>query len=148
VSLKEKITADMKDAMRAKDKARLGTIRMLQAAIQRREVDERVTLDDNGILSVVEKIIKQSRDAAEQFTQGSRPELAAKEMADIAVWEQYLPKQLDEAEVDALIEQAIQETGAQSMKEMGKVMGLLKPNLQGKTDMGAVSEKIKARLSS
>jgi len=138
----------MKDAMRAKDKARLGTIRMLQAAIQRREVDERVTLDDNGILSVVEKIIKQSRDAAEQFTQGSRPELAAKEMADIAVWEQYLPKQLDEAEVDALIEQAIQETGAQSMKEMGKVMGLLKPNLQGKTDMGAVSEKIKARLSS
>lgn len=148
MSLKEKITADMKDAMRAKDKARLGTIRMLQAAIQRREVDERVTLDDNGILSVVEKIIKQSRDAAEQFTQGSRPELAAKEMADIAVWEQYLPKQLDEAEVDALIEQAIQETGAQSMKEMGKVMGLLKPNLQGKTDMGAVSEKIKARLSS
>ncbi len=133
--------------MRAKEKVRLTTIRMLQAAIQRREVDERVTLDDNGILAIVEKIIKQSRDAAEQFTTGNRPELADKEMADIAVWEQYLPEQLDEAEVDTMITQAISESGAQSMKEMGKVMGLLKPKLQGKTDMGAVSAKIKSKLS-
>jgi len=147
MGLKDKITADMKDAMRAKDKVRLTTIRMLQAAIQRREVDERITLDDNGVLAIVEKIIKQSRDAAEQFTTGNRPELAAKEMADIAVWEQYLPEQLDAAEVDAMITKAISESGAQSMKEMGKVMGLLKPKLQGKTDMGAVSAKIKSKLS-
>ena len=133
--------------MRAKDKVRLTTIRMLQAAIQRREVDDRITLDDNGVLAIVEKIIKQSRDAAEQFTTGNRPELADKEMADIAVWEQYLPEQLDAAEVDAMITQAISESGAQSMKEMGKVMGLLKPKLQGKTDMGAVSAKIKNKLS-
>ena len=147
MGLKDKITADMKDAMRAKDKVRLTTIRMLQAAIQRREVDDRITLDDNGVLAIVEKIIKQSRDAAEQFTTGNRPELADKEMADIAVWEQYLPEQLDEAEVDTMITQAISESGAQSMKEMGKVMGLLKPKLQGKTDMGAVSAKIKSKLS-
>lgn len=134
--------------MRAKEKVRLVTIRMLLAAIQRREVDERITLDDDGVLAIVEKIIKQSRDAAEQFTQGNRPELAEKEMADIAVWQQYLPEQLDEAEVDAMIDQAISDTGAQSMKEMGKVMGQLKPKLQGKTDMGAVSAKIKARLAS
>lgn len=133
--------------MRAKEKVRLTTIRMLQAAIQRREVDDRVSLDDNGVLAIVEKIIKQSRDAAEQFTTGNRPELAEKEMADIAVWQQYLPEQLDEAEVDAMITQAISESGAQSMKEMGKVMGLLKPKLQGKTDMGAVSAKIKSKLS-
>lgn len=133
--------------MRAKEKVRLVTIRMLLAAIQRREVDERITLDDDGVLAIVEKIIKQSHDAAEQFTQGNRPELAEKEMADIAVWQQYLPEQLDEAEVDAMIDQAISDTGAQSMKEMGKVMGQLKPKLQGKTDMGAVSAKIKARLA-
>ncbi len=133
--------------MRAKDKVRLTTIRMLQAAIQRREVDDRVSLDDNGVLAIVEKIIKQSRDAAEQFTTGNRPELAEKEMADIAVWQQYLPEQLDAAEVDAMIANAISESGAQSMKEMGKVMGLLKPKLQGKTDMGAVSAKIKSKLS-
>ncbi len=147
MGLKDKITADMKDAMRAKDKVRLTTIRMLQAAIQRREVDDRVSLDDNGVLAIVEKIIKQSRDAAEQFTTGNRPELAEKEMADIAVWQQYLPEQLDAAEVDAMIANAISESGAQSMKEMGKVMGLLKPKLQGKTDMGAVSAKIKSKLS-
>jgi len=132
--------------MRAKEKVRLTTIRMLQAAIQRREVDDRVELDDNGILAIVEKIIKQSRDAAEQFTKGNRPELAEKEMADIAVWAHYLPEQMDDAEVDALIDQAISDTGAQSMKEMGKVMGQLKPKLQGKTDMSAVSAKIKAKL--
>jgi uncharacterized protein YqeY len=146
VGLKDKISADMKDAMRAKEKVRLTTIRMLQAAIQRREVDDRVELDDNGILAIVEKIIKQSRDAAEQFTKGNRPELAEKEMADIAVWAHYLPEQMDDAEVDALIDQAISDTGAQSMKEMGKVMGQLKPKLQGKTDMSAVSAKIKAKL--
>lgn len=147
MGLKDKISADMKDAMRAKDKARLSTIRMLQAAIQRREVDDRIELDDNGVLSIVEKIIKQSRDAAEQFTQGARQELADKEMADIAVWEQYLPEQLSETEVDAIIDAAITETGAQSMKEMGKVMGQIKPKLQGKTDMAAVSTKIKAKLA-
>ncbi len=133
--------------MRAKDRARLSSIRMLQAAIQRREVDERIELDKEQCLAVVEKLIKQSRDAAEQFEKAGRQELVDKENQDIAVWQVYLPEQLSEQEVDALIKQAISETGATSMKEMGKVMGWLKPKLQGKADMGQVSGKIKSALS-
>ena len=133
--------------MRAKDRARLSSIRMLQAAIQRREVDERIELDDEQCLAVVEKLIKQSRDAAEQFEKAGRQELVDKENQDIAVWQVYLPAQLSGQEVDALIRQAISETGAASMKEMGKVMGWLKPKLQGKADMGQVSGKIKSALS-
>jgi uncharacterized protein YqeY len=146
MSLKEAITADMKDAMRAKDSARLGAIRMLQAAIQRREVDERTTLDDTQVLAVVEKIIKQSRDAADQFEKAGRHDLAEKEKADIAVWQHYLPEPLGDAELDKLITDAVAASGASSMKDMGKVMGILKPQIQGRADMGAVSARIKAQL--
>ena len=137
----------MKDAMRAKDESRLGAIRMLRAAIQRREVDEQVQLDDDGVLGVIQKQIKQSQDAAEQFKQGGRDDLAAKELVDIEVLKAYLPEQLSDSEVDTLIADAISETGASGMRDMGKVMGLLKPKLQGRADMGAVSGKIKAKLS-
>ena len=146
MSLKQQIQDDMKQAMRAKDQARLGTIRLLQAAIQRREVDERITLDDQQVLSVVEKLIKQSRDAIAQFTQGGRDDLVAKENSDIAVWQAYLPAQLGEAEIGQMVTAAIAEAGASSVKDMGKVMALLKPKLQGRADMGQVSAKIKAAL--
>jgi uncharacterized protein YqeY len=147
MSLKEKITADMKLAMKAKEQVRLTTIRMLQAAIQRKEVDERITLDDTQVLAVIEKLIKQSRDAISQFEQAGRQELADKEKADIDVWQSYLPEQLSEAEIEELVADAISETGAASMKDMGKVMGVLKPKLQGRADMGQVSAKIKAGLA-
>ncbi len=147
MSLKDDITADMKSALKAKEKGRLGSIRLLLAAIQRKEVDERITLDDAQTLAVAEKLIKQSRDAESQFRDAGRAELAAKEQADIAVWEKYLPAQLGEAAVDALVAAALEESGAASMKDMGKVMGILKPKLQGQADMGKVSAKIKAALS-
>ncbi len=147
MSLKDGITADMKAALKAKDSARLGSIRLLQAAIQRKEVDERIELDDAQVLAVDEKLIKQSRDAIKQFVDAGRQELADKESADVAVWEKYLPEQLSDAEIDALVASALEETGAASMKDMGKVMGVLKPKLQGKADMGQVSAKIKAALS-
>ena len=137
----------MKAAMRSKDTVRLQSIRMLQAAIQRREVDERITLDDEQIMAVVEKLIKQSRDAVAQFTKGGREDLVDKENNDITVWQAYLPEPLDEAEVEKLINDAIAQTGASSMKDMGKVMGALKPKLQGRADMGQVSARIKAALS-
>lgn len=146
MSLKEQISADMKDAMRAKDSVRLGIIRMLLAAIQRREVDERTTLDDVQVLSVVEKLIKQGREAAEQYQKAGRDDLLQKELSEIAVWEQYLPEQLSEAEIDELVMAAISETGAASIKDMGKVMAIVRPQIQGRADMGAVSAKIKAAL--
>jgi uncharacterized protein YqeY len=147
MSLKDDITADMKEAMKAKDSARLGSIRLLQAAIQRKEVDERITLDDAQVLAVVEKLIKQSRDAIKQFNEAGRTELAEKESADVAVWEKYLPEQLSDAEIDALVKEALEQSGASEMKDMGKVMGILKPRLQGRADMGQVSARIKAALS-
>jgi len=147
MSLKEDIMADMKAAMRAKEQSRLTTIRMLQAAVQRREVDERIELDDTQVISVIEKLVKQSRDAIVQYEKAGRQELADKEKADIDVWQSYLPEQLSEQEIDSLVASAISETGAITMKDMGKVMGLLKPKLQGKADMGQVSAKIKAGLS-
>lgn len=147
MSLKTQITDDMKAAMRAKDQARLGAIRMLQAAIQRREVDDRIELNDEQVMSVIEKLIKQGRDAIKQYQEGGRPELAEKEQYEIAVWETYLPEQLGEEEIKALIADAISETGAQDMKDMGKVMGVLKPKLAGRADMGKVSGQIKATLS-
>ena len=147
MSLKDDITADMKEAMKAKDSARLGSIRLLQAAIQRKEVDERITLDDAQVLAVVEKLIKQSRDAIKQFNEAGRTELAEKESADVAVWEKYLPEQLSDAEIDALVQEALEQSGASEMKDMGKVMGILKPRLQGRADMGQVSARIKAALS-
>jgi uncharacterized protein YqeY len=147
MSLKENITADMKQAMKAKDQSRLTTIRMLQAAIQRKEVDERITLDDTQVMAVIEKLIKQSRDALSQFEQAGRQELADKEKADIEVWQSYLPEQLGDAEIEKLVNDAISETGATSMKDMGKVMAVLKPKLQGRADMGQVSARIKAGLA-
>ncbi len=146
-SLKERITEDMKSAMRAGEKERLGTIRMLQAAIKQREVDERVLLDDAQVLAVVEKMLKQRKESIAQFEQGNRPDLAAKEQAEIELLVVYLPAQLTDAEVDALIQEAIASTGAASVKDMGKVMGVVKAKAAGKTDMGAVSARIKAALS-
>ena len=147
MTLKEQILADMKSAMRDKDTARLETVRMLRSAIQRREVDERVELDDAGVVSVVQKMIKQGQDAAQQFEQGGRAELADKERAGIEVLESYLPAQLSDDEIQAAVEAAIAETGATSLKDMGKVMGLLKSRLQGQADMGNVSARIKAILA-
>lgn len=146
MSLREQISQDMKSAMRAKDEARLTALRMLWAAIQRREVDERITLDDAQILAVVEKQVRQSRDAVEQFVKGKRPDLADKENRDIAVMEAYLPAQASDAEIAKLIDEALAATGASSIKDMGKVVGLLKPKLQGRADMGKVSGLVKARL--
>ena len=146
-SLKERITEDMKAAMRAGEKERLGTIRMLQAGIKQREVDERISLDDAQVLAVIEKMLKQRKESIAQFEAGHRPDLAAKEQAEIELLVVYLPAQLTDAEVDALIQEAIASTGAASVKDMGKVMGVVKAKAAGKTDMGAVSARIKAALS-
>lgn len=146
MSLKQAIQEDLKTAMRERAEARLVSLRMLTAAIKQREVDERIELDDARIVGVVEKLIKQSRESIEQYTKGNRPDLAAKEQADIAIWQVYMPKQLSDAEVDALIAEAIASTGAASIKDIGKVMGVLRPKLAGRADMGAVGGKIKAKL--
>jgi len=148
MSLKEQINNDLKAAMRAKDSARVDTLRLLNAAIQRREVDERIQLDDAQVLTVAEKLIKQSREAIEQYEKGNRADLVEKEKRDIATWQQYLPTQLSDAELDTLIAAAITATGAASIKDMGKLMGELKPKLAGRADMGKVSAKVKARLGS
>ena len=147
MSLKRKIQEDMKAALKAKEQVRLGTIRLLLAAIQRREVDERITLDDVQVIAVVEKLIKQGREASEQYRQAGRQDLLDKEASEIAIFEAYLPEQLSEAEVQKLIAEAIAETGAGSIKDMGKVMGVLKPRLQGRADMGKTSAMVKATLS-
>lgn len=144
--LKQQILDDIKAAMKAGEKEKLGVLRMLSAAIKQREVDERIDMDDTQTLAVVEKLIKQRRESIKQYTDAGREELAAKEAAEIEILEPYLPEQLSEAELDALIDKAIQSTGASEMRDMGKVMGQLKPELQGRADMGAVSAKVKARL--
>jgi len=146
MALKDRITEDMKTAMRAGDKERLGTVRLLLAAIKQREVDERITLDDGQVVAVIEKMIKQRREAIGQFESGGRSDLVAKETAEIGVLQGYLPAQLTTAEVDALITEAIAATGAASIKDMGKVMGFVKPKAQGRTDMGALSARIKQKL--
>jgi uncharacterized protein YqeY len=146
-TLKAQIMADMKEAMRAKDKDRLGTIRLIQAAIKQREVDERIELDDSQVLVVLDKMVKQRRDSITQYRDAGREELAAKEEAELSIIQQYLPAALSEAEVDALIDEAVSASGAESMKDMGKVMGQLKPKVQGRADMGEISARIKARLS-
>jgi uncharacterized protein len=144
--MKERISADMKQAMRDKDTVRKEVLRMLRAAIQRREVDERIELDEAQILAVIEKQVKQGRDSIEQFDKGGRKDLADKERAEVAILTEYLPEQMSDEDIEAQIKAAIDQTGAASMKEMGKVMGILKPTLQGRADMGAVSMKIKALL--
>ena len=147
MTLKARITDDMKDAMRAKDAARLSTIRLLLAAIKQREVDERVELADADVLGVIEKMVKQRRESIAQFEAGKRPDLAAIERAEVAVLQGYLPAPLTDAEIDALIAEAIAGTSATGIAGMGKVMAAVKPKLAGRADMGAVSAKIKARLS-
>lgn len=144
--LKAKLTEAMKDAMRAQDKDRLGVIRMATAALKQIEVDERVELDDARVLATLEKLIKSRRESATAFEAGGRPELAAKEVAEIAVLQSFLPAQLSEAEIDALVAATIAETGATSARDMGKVMNILRPKLAGRADTGAVSQKVKARL--
>jgi uncharacterized protein len=146
MSLKERITDDMKAAMRSGEKERLGLIRMITAAIKQREVDERITLDDSQVLSVIEKMIKQRKESLVHFQAGNRQDLVDKEAAEITLLQGYLPSQLSDAEIDALIGEAIQATGAASIKDMGKVMGLIKGKAQGRADMAAVGAKIKAKL--
>lgn len=144
--LKDRITADMKDALRAGDKPRLGVIRLMLAAIKQREVDERIQLDDTQVLAVLDKMLKQRRESIVQYEQGRRADLVAQEQAEVAVIHSYLPAQLAEAELDKLIAEAVQQSAAASMRDMGKVMALLKPQVQGRADMGAVSARIKAKL--
>ncbi len=147
MSLQARILADMQEAMRAKDQTRLEAVRLLRAAIQRREVDEQIELDDDGVLAIVQKMIKQGHDAIEQFKRGNRSDLVDSEAQTIKVLEVYLPKQLDGSEIQQLLEQAMSETGATSQRDMGKVMGWLKPKIQGRADMGSVSSAVKQRLS-
>ena len=146
MSLKNTITEDMKTAMRAKDTARLGTVRLLLSAMKQKEVDERVVLTDADVLAIIDKMVKQRRESIAQFEKAGRNDLAEVEKAEIAVLAGYLPQQLSEAEVAAAIAAAVAEAGAAGAKDMGKVMGLLKSRLAGKTDMGKVSGLVKAKL--
>jgi uncharacterized protein YqeY len=146
MTLKERITEDMKTAMRSGEKDRLAVIRLLQAAIKQREVDERIVLDDAQVTSVLEKMIKQRKESIVAFEKGARADLVAKETAEIVVLTPYLPAQLSDADLDALIAEAIASTGAASIKDMGKVMGVVKSKAAGKADMGAVGARIKAKL--
>jgi uncharacterized protein YqeY len=146
MTLKERITEDMKTAMRSGEKDRLAVIRLLQAAIKQREVDERVILDDAQVTAVLEKMIKQRKESVAAFEKGNRADLVAKENAEIVVLQPYLPAQLSDAELDALIAEAISSTSASSIKDMGKVMGVVKSKAAGKADMGAVGARIKAKL--
>ena len=147
MTLKERLTEDMKAAMKGGDKERLGVIRLVNAAIKQREVDERVMLDDAQVLAVMEKMLKQRRDSVSQFEAAGRADLVAVEEFEIGVIEAYLPAKLSEDELDALIVAAIAETGAAGPKDMGKVMGLVKARAAGRADMGKASERIKARLA-
>jgi len=147
MSLKEQITEDMKNAMRAKETARLNTIRLLLAAIKQREVDERVVVDDAGVVSIVEKLIKQRKDSIEQFQKAGRTDLVAIEVLEQTILQGYMPAQLSTEEVTAIVKATIAQLNASSPQEMGKVIGALKPQLAGKADMGAVSAMVKAALN-
>jgi len=147
MSLKAQIQDDMKTAMKARETARLSAIRLLMAACKQIEVDERIELDDAAIIGVIDKMLKQRRDSVSQYEAANRTDLADKERFEMDVLKGYLPQPLLETEIDALIEQAVAETGAASMADMGKVMGILKPKMAGRADMGAVSGRIKSRLS-
>lgn len=147
MSLKQKITDDLKEAMRAGNTKQRDTIRLLQAAIKQREVDERITLDDAAIIAVIDKMLKQRKDSIAQYEAAKRSDLADIEKDEVAILTTYMPQALTEAEIDTLIAEAISASGARNMQEMGKVMAILKPQLSGRADMGAVSALIKARLS-
>ena len=145
--LKVRLTEDMKQALKAGDKPRLSVIRMALAAVKQREVDDRAELDDTQIIGIVEKMIKQRRESATQYRSGNREDLASKEEAEVEVLAGYLPEPLSDAEIDALIDEAIAAAGAESMRDMGRVMGQIKAAAQGRADMGNVSARVKARLS-
>jgi uncharacterized protein YqeY len=147
MSLQNRIQQDMKDAMRSGDKPRRDVIRLILAAIKQREVDERIVLDDNQLLVVLDKMAKQRRESIEQFTKANRNDLVDQENFELGTIKHYLPEQLDDSAIDALIDEALQTTGASTIKDMGKVMGILKPKLQGRADMSTVSGRIKAKLS-
>ena len=146
MSLKDQITEDMKSAMKAGDKDRLKVVRLIRAAIKQIEVDQRIELDDAAVLTVLDKMVKQRRDSVEQFQKGNRNDLADIELAEIVVLEDYLPEQLSDEELDAMINEAISATGAENIRDMGKVMGQIKAKAAGRADMGAVGAKVKARL--
>ncbi len=145
--LKQRINDNVKDTMRAKEKVRLKTLRLITSSIKQIEVDKRIELDDDAVIAVLEKMLKQRKDSIEAFEKADRSELADIEKAEVLIIKEYMPEQMPDAEVDTLIDEAITSTGAASMKDMGKVMGMLKAKLAGKADMGAVSGKIKAKLS-
>ncbi|MFZ9665993.1 MAG: GatB/YqeY domain-containing protein [Limnohabitans sp.] len=147
MTLKERITDDMKNAMRAKDTARLGTIRLLQAAMKQKEVDERVTLDDTAVIAIVDKLIKQRKDSVAAYVQAARQDLADIEQAEIAVLEVYLPQRLSPVEIQAAVKAIVASVGATGPGDMGKVMGAVKAQLAGKADMGLVSAAVKAALA-
>lgn len=147
MSLKQQITEDMKAAMRARDTARLGAVRLLLAAMKQREVDERIELSDPDVIAIIEKMIKQRRDSISQFEAAKRQELADAEKFEISVLQAYMPQQMTEDEVAAAVAEAIASSGAKSPQEMGKIISLLKPRLAGRADMGKVSALVKARLS-
>jgi uncharacterized protein len=146
MSLKERITDDMKAAMRSGEKERLGVIRLITAAIKQREVDERIVLDDTQVLSVLEKMIKQRKESVVQFQAGNRQDLVDKENAEITLLQGYMPSQLSSEEIDSLISEAVAATGATTIKDMGKVMAIIKAKAQGRADMASVGAKIKAKL--
>ena len=144
--LKNKINEDMKTAMRAKDKERLGTIRLIMAAVKQQEVDTRISLDDTAILAVLDKMLKQRRDSISQYQAAGRDDLAQKEQFEVGVIQEYMPEALSDEELEQVIKDAIATSGAQSMKDMGKLMNELRPKVQGRADMGQVSQKVKAIL--
>ncbi len=146
MNLREKITEDMKTAMKARETEKLGAIRLLQSALKQKEVDERVVLTDDMVLAIIEKMLKQRKDSIEQYTAGNRMDLVAKEAFEVGVLSAYLPAQLSEAEVTAILEAVIAETGATSAKDMGKVMNALRPKVAGRADMGELSALVKSRL--
>jgi len=145
--LKERIQEDVKAAMRARERERLGVLRMVSAAIKQKEIDDRISLDDGGVLAVLDKMVKQHKDALEQFRAAGRHDLADKESFELSVIESYLPRPLDRAELDSLIESTIAAVAATSMRDMGRVMSELRPKVQGRTDMADVSRLVKERLS-
>ncbi|HAD71122.1 MAG: GatB/YqeY domain-containing protein [Gammaproteobacteria bacterium] len=145
--LKQRITEAMKAAMRARDKARLGTVRLALAEIKKVEIDERIDLDDSRITSILDKMVKQCRDSIKQFETAGRTDLVAQEQLEINVIKEFLPEALSEEELDTIIKDALEKSGASSMQDMGNLMGLVKPQVVGRADMGAVSQKIKAALS-
>ena len=146
MSLKDRILQDVKDAMRAKDKPRLATLRLITATLKQQEIDERIELNDAQVLALLDKMCKQRRESIGQFEKAGRDDLIAQEVSELELIQTYLPEQLGEDEIIALIDAAMAATGAASIKDMGKVMGQLKPKLQGRADMGAVSAMIKAKL--